>query len=65
MPATDKNKGKKADGKSGGKGAAAAVPAAALHSVVYSQSQSEIKDDFSALVTCLVRAFESPVYYIG
>ena len=38
--------------------AAAAEAEAAKHAVVYSKSQSEIKDDLPALVACLVRGWE-------
>jgi len=41
-------------GKKGAAGAAAAIPEAAKRAVVYAQSQSEIKDDYAALVACLV-----------
>lgn len=42
------------DGKAGSAAEAAAAEAA-KHAVVYSLSQSEIKDDLPALVACLVR----------
>lgn len=53
--ASNKGGAKQRAAGDGGGGGASAGDEAAAHAVAYKQSQSPIKDDLSALVTCLVR----------